>query len=328
MSLRSWMLLLGLSCCWGSSFLMIDVALEGFSPVEIAFLRIFFGALFLWVIVVARGLKVPRNLRLLCGMGVGGVLITALPFTLIAWGQQQIDSGLAAVLNATTAIFGTLLAALLFKDERLTLAKALGVATGFCGVVIIIGIESLQHLDISSLAQYAVLAAAISYAFGGASGKMLVREGSPVVHAAGMTTCGALLLLPFVLLQPQSLETGLQNFSVIALHSTAAILWLGIVSTAVAYLFYYSLLRAAGVANLLLCTLIIAPIAIALGAIFLDEVLTLQVWGGFALIAFGLVLIDARLPTWVLRTALRKYLNISKPSKGSKGSKARDAQAR
>ena len=290
MSLRSWLLLLGLSCCWGSSFLMIDVALKDFSPAEIAFLRISIGAVLLWAIVVVRGLAVPRNLRLLCGLAAGGVLITSLPFTLIAWGQQQIDSGLAAVLNATTAIFGTLLAALLFKDERLTTAKALGVGAGFCGVVVVIGVESLQQINVSSLAQYAVLAAAVSYAFGGASGKIMIREGSPVVHAAGMTTCGALFLLPFVGVQ----HDGLQAFLAVDIRSMAAILWLGVVSTAVAYLLYYSLLRAAGVANLLLCTLIIAPIAITLGAIFLDEVLTLQVWGGFALVALGLTLIDGR----------------------------------
>ena len=118
-----------------------------------------------------------------------------------------------------------------------------------------------------------------------------MREGSPTVHAAGMTTCGALLLLPFVASQPDVL----QAFFVANLRSMVAVLWLGIVSTAVAYLLYYNILRAAGVANLTLCTLIIAPIAVALGAIFLDEVLTLQILGGFALIAFGLVLIDGRL---------------------------------
>ena len=299
MSLRSWLLLLGLSCCWGSSFLMIDVALEDFSPAAIAFLRIAIGALFLWSIVLARGLGVPSSLRLFYGMGVGGVLITSLPFTLIAWGQQQIDSGLAAVLNATTAIFGTLLAAILFKDERLTTAKAFGVATGFCGVVVVIGIESLRQLDATSLAQYAVLAAAVSYAFGGASGKILMREGSPVVHAAGMTTCGAFFLLPFVVAQP----VGGHDLFAFDLRSAAAVLWLGVVSTGIAYLFYYNLLRAAGVANLLLCTLVIAPIAIALGALFLDEVLTLQVWGGFALIAFGLALIDGRVVRAVSRGA-------------------------
>ena len=296
MSLRSWLLLLGLSCCWGSSFLMIEVALEAFSPTSIAFLRIAIGAILLWGVVVVRGLRVPRNARLFCGMAVGGILITSLPFTLIAWGQQQIDSGLSGVLNATTAIFGTLLAALLFKDERLTAAKACGVAVGFCGVVVVIGVESLQQLSLTSLAQYAILAAAVSYAFGGASSKIWMREGSPVVHAAGMTTCGALFLLPFVVFSSE----GLQTFFIAGFRATVAILWLGAVSTAVAYLLYYNILRAAGVANLLLCTLIIAPIAIVLGAIFLDEVLTLQILGGFALIAFGLVLIDGRLVRVVL----------------------------
>ena len=283
MSLRSWLLLLGLSCCWGGAFLMIEIALEDFSPAVIAFLSVAIGAMLLWGVVIVRGLRVPRSVARVFFVAWGWGNFDHLPAVHAdRLGAATDRFGAFGVLNATTAIFGTLLAALLFKDERLTAAKACGVAVGFCGVVVVIGFESLQQLSLTSLAQYAILAAAVSYAFGGASGKILMREGSPTVHAAGMTTCGALLLLPFVVFSSE----GLQTFFVAGFRSTVAILWLGIVSTAVAYLFYYNNLRAAGVANLLLCTLIIAPIAIALGAIFLDEVLTLQILGGFALIAF------------------------------------------
>lgn len=298
MNLHSWILLLSLSTCWGSSFMMISVALEDFSPVTIAFLRIFIGTLLLWLIVLWRGISVPRNYRVMFGMLCAGVLVTSLPFTLISWGQQQVASSLAAVLNATTAIFGVIIASLLFRDERMTIAKCCGVLVGFCGVVVTVGVRSLLELDITSLAQYAILGAAISYAFGGASAKVFMVEGSTVVHAAGMTSVGALLIFPFVLMQHLGIgisEADPRMLTEASFKSWAAVLWLGSVSTALAYLFYYSLLRAAGVTNLLLCTLVIVPIAIFLGAIFLNETLMLRVWIGFALITFGLLLIDGRI---------------------------------
>ncbi len=278
---------------------MIEVALEDFSPAMIAFLRIFIGTCLLWVIVLWQGIAIPKSNRLLLGMLCAGLFVTSLPFTLISWGQQQVDSSLAAILNATTAIFGVVLASILFRDEKMTKAKACGVLVGFCGVIVTVGVNSLRQFDITSLAQYAILLAAISYAFGGASAKVLMKKGSPVLHAAGMTSIGALLVLPLVL--SQQLQVAAETKSVIQMLANASIkawvsvIWLGVVSTAIAYLFYYNLLRAAGVTNLLLCTLIIPPIAIFLGATFLDEVLAARVWGGFILIACGLLLIDGRI---------------------------------
>ena len=309
MNLRSWLLLIGLSSCWGSSFLMIEIALEDFSPAMIAFLRIFIGTILLWGIVWWKGIEIPKNLRLAFGMLCAGLFVTSLPFTLISWGQQQVDSSLAAILNATTAIFGVVFASILFRDEKMNKAKACGVLVGFAGVIVTVGIHSLRQLDINSIAQYAILVAAISYAVGGASAKVFMKIGSPVLHAAGMTSVGALLLLPIVIAQQLQVatETGTTMSMVanattieamtidISLKAWVAIIWLGVVSTAIAYLFYYNLLRAAGVTNLLLCTLIIPPIAIFLGVIFLDEVLTARLWGGFILIAFGLLLIDGRI---------------------------------
>ena len=233
-----------------------------------------------------------------------GLFVTSLPFTLISWGQQQVDSSLAAILNATTAIFGVVFASILFRDEKMNKAKACGVLVGFAGVIVTVGIHSLRQLDINSIAQYAILVAAISYAVGGASAKVFMKIGSPVLHAAGMTSVGALLLLPIVINQQLQVATETEaTMSMVAnamtidisLKAWVAIIWLGVVSTAIAYLFYYNLLRAAGVTNLLLCTLIIPPIAIFLGVIFLDEVLTARLWGGFILIAFGLLLIDGRI---------------------------------
>lgn len=278
--------------------MMISVALEDFSPVTIAFLRIFIGTLLLWLIVLWRGISVPRNYRVMFGMLCAGVLVTSLPFTLISWGQQQVASSLAAVLNATTAIFGVIIASLLFRDERMTIAKCCGVLVGFCGVIVTVGVRSLLELDITSLAQYAILGAAISYALGGASAKVFMVEGSTVVHAAGMTSVGSLLIFPFVLMQHLGIgisEADPRMLTEASFKSWAAVLWLGSVSTALAYLFYYSLLRAAGVTNLLLCTLVIVPVAIFLGAIFLNETLMLRVWIGFALITSGLLLIDGRI---------------------------------
>ena len=299
MNLRSWVLLLSLSACWGSSFLMIEIALRDFSPVTVAFLRIFIGTSLLWLIVWWKGIAIPKSWRLLCGMLCAGLLVTSLPFTLISWGQQQVGSSLSAILNATTAIFGVVLASILFRDEKMTKAKACGVLVGFCGVIVTVGLQSLRQLDINSISQYAILVASVSYAFGGASSKVLMKIGSPVLQAAGMTSVGALLILPIVITQQlqatAEVEAAIPLIVNASLKGWAAIIWLGVVSTTIAYLFYYNLLRLAGLTNLVLCTLIIPPIAIFLGAIFLDEVLATRVWGGFILIVCGLLLIDGRI---------------------------------
>jgi drug/metabolite transporter (DMT)-like permease len=140
-SLLGWTEMGLLSLIWGGSFLANRIALEEAPVLTTVALRVFGAALVLWVIVVARRLQVPRPGRIWGAFLLMGLINNALPFSLIVWGQQSIASGLAAILNASTAILGVLVAALAFRDERLTTRKLWGVALGFGGVVVVIGPE-------------------------------------------------------------------------------------------------------------------------------------------------------------------------------------------
>jgi drug/metabolite transporter (DMT)-like permease len=218
-----------------------------------------------------------------------GLLNNALPFSLITWGQLVIPSGLAAIVNASTAIFGVVIAALAFGDERLTARRLTGALLGFAGVATAIGFGTLTALDLSSLPQLALVAAAISYACAAVWGRKRLGGLAPQVAAAGMLTGSSLVMLPLALV-----VDGAPALT----HSTvawAALAYLAVVSTAGAYLLYYRVLGMAGAGNLSLVTLLTAPVAITLGALMLGEALHPRAYAGFALIAAGLLMIDGRL---------------------------------
>ena len=182
-----------------------------------------------------------------------------------------------------------LVASLLLTDEGLTRRKALGVAVGFAGVVIAIGADSLREFDITSLAQLAVLAGTLSYAFAGVWARKMLAGLAPQVAAAGMLTTSALIMVPMAWYFDGPIRLDLQPRTLLALAYAA------IGATALAYLLYYRVLTLAGSGNLMLVTLLIAPIAIVLGALVLGETLPVNAYKGFALLALGLVIIDGRL---------------------------------
>jgi drug/metabolite transporter (DMT)-like permease len=278
-----------LSLIWGGSFLANRIALEEAPVATTVALRVSGAALVLWIVVGMRGLPVPPPGRTWGAFLLMGLLNNALPFSLIVWGQQSIPSGLAAILNASTAILGVLVAALAFGDERLTARKLWGVALGFLGVVIVIGPGALHEFDITSLAQLAVLGASLSYAVAGAFGRVASKGVEPLVAAAGMTTGSSLIMLPAALLNdgpPAALRSP---------ATWAAIAYLAVACSALAYLIFYRLLRRVGAGNTSLVTLMIAPVAILLGSVVLGEALPLRAYGGFALLALGLAVLDGRL---------------------------------
>jgi drug/metabolite transporter (DMT)-like permease len=217
-----------------------------------------------------------------------GLLNNVIPFTLMAWGQLYIPSGLTSIFNATTAIFGVLIAALLLSDENLSRRKAIGVAIGFSGVVVAIGLESLRNFDITSLAQLAVLAGTVSYAFAGVWARKQLVGLAPQVAAAGMLTSSTLILLPLAWFfdGPISLDLHPRTIMAIAYYALGA--------TAFAYLLYYRILALSSSGNLMLVTLIITPIAIILGTLVLGETISPNAYKGFALLALGLIVIDGR----------------------------------
>ena len=288
LSARAWAELTLLSAIWGGSFLAIRVALDEIGPLAVVAHRVGWAALALWLVVAATRVSVPRDPRLWGAFAVMGLLNNVVPFGLMAWGQVHIPTGLTAILNAATAIWGVLVASLLFADERLTRRRALGVALGFAGVVTAIGARALAEIDVRSLAQLAVLAGTLSYAFAGAWARVRLTGLPPQVAAAGMLTASTVVAIP--------LAWAVEGRPSLALAPATwgAVAYFALVSTALAYLLYYRVLAMAGSGNLLLCTLMIPPVAIGLGAAVLGEALRPAAYAGFALLAAGLLVVDGR----------------------------------
>lgn len=286
---RAWAELALLGLLWGGSFLAVRIALDEVPVFWAVAHRVAWAALALWPLVLVLRLELPRAAATWGAFLVMGVLNNVLPFTLMAWGQLHIESGLTSIFNASTAIFAVLVAWLVFPDERLTPRRAAGVALGFAGVSVAIGLDALRTFDVGSLAQLAVIAGAVSYALAGAWARARLGGVHFLVAATGMLTGSSLVMVPLAwwLEGPPSLALAPDTWAAIAYYALAA--------TALAYLLYYRVLEMAGVGNLALVTLLIPPIAIVLGALVLGERLAPEAFAGFALLALGLAMLDGRI---------------------------------
>jgi drug/metabolite transporter (DMT)-like permease len=288
LSPRAWGELLLLGAIWGASFLSIRIALDEISFLTSVAHRVLWACLLLWAVVLIMRLPLPRDPRIWGAFLVMGLLNNVIPFGLMAWGQLHIESGLTSIFNAATAIFGVLVAALFFSDEKLTSRKLLGVLIGFAGVVTAKGWDNLTNFDIRSAAQLAVLAGTLSYALAGVWARKRLTGLPPQVAAAGMLTGSTVIILPIATLIDGPMTLALQPDTLLAIG------YYSLIATAGAYLLYYRVLAMAGSGNLMLVTLLIVPFAIVLGALFRDETLTLNAYAGFALLALGLMILDGR----------------------------------
>lgn len=288
MNAREWLLLVILSMFWGSSFFLIKVALEELQPLTIVLGRVGLAAIALTIFVYLSGQRMPGCPRIWGAFFVMGALNNLIPFSLIVWGETQIDSSLAAIVNATTPLFTVVLAHLLTTKERLTSNRLVGVLFGLCGVIVLVGSEVLQGLQSHGFGQLAVLGAAFSYSCAGIYGQRF-RDLSSAVAAAGMLISTTIMTLPLVILleQPLSLKPNIASWG--------AMFGLGIFSTAISFLIYFHILAVAGATNVHLVTFLIPVSALLLGVFVLNERLNWHTFAGMALIFVGLIAIDGRL---------------------------------
>jgi drug/metabolite transporter (DMT)-like permease len=288
---REWGILLFLAVIWGGAFLFIGIAVRDVEPLTYVWLRLTIAALAMWLFLKFTGgrLGLPREVW-------GSILLlallnNALPFTLFGWGQTHIASGLASILNATTPIWGVLVAHFFTADERMNPRKIAGVLLGFGGVATMIGPALLTDVGTDALAQLACIAASLSYAVAAVWARRFRRMGlSPMSVTTGQLSAGALMMLPLMLMVDQPWTRSLPPVS-----AWAAISALAIFCTALGYVLYFRLIDSAGATNALLVTLLVPPFAILFGSLFLAEVLAPHDFAGLALIALGLAAIDGRL---------------------------------
>lgn len=301
MDKSDWAILGILALIWGGAFVFIGIAVRHVDPLTYVWLRLTIAAAAMWIFLKIKGhsLGLPRPVW-------GSILLlallnNALPFTLFGWGQTHIASGLAAILNATTPIWGVIVAHLLTRDERLTPRKLGGVLLGFAGVATMIGPTLLANIGRGAVAQLACIAASLSYALAAVWARRFKVLGlSPMSVTTGQLTAGAAMMLPMMLIFGQPWAHPFPPVS-----AWGAIIALALFCTAFGYVLYFRLIDSAGATNALLVTLLVPPVAILLGAVLLNETLAPHDFAGLALIALGLAAIDGRLLTVLSRPRLR-----------------------
>ena len=281
---RYWPMLLLLAAVWGASYLFIKVAVDEVEPAPMMAFRTLLAAAVLLGYVVWRLGREGAFAELRAAWRhclVLGVLNAALPFWLIAWGEKHIDSGLAAVVQASVPIFNALLVLRFLPHERLTRTRAVGLAIGIVGVAVVTGIHP-EGGNLAILGALAVVLSSLSYAGAGVYGQRAVSGTAGPVLAAGSMLAGGLILTPFALFQLPD--------AVPSLEATASMLALALLGTALAQLILFRMLALHGSSRLSLVTYLMPGFALVYGALILDEEITAATLGGLALILAGVAL--------------------------------------
>jgi drug/metabolite transporter (DMT)-like permease len=277
--------LLLLGFIWGWSFLFIKVAVDGMTPTTVACLRVALGAAVLHLWLRRKGLSLPRDRTTWLHFAFVGSIGSAVPFTLLAWGEERITSALTAVVNASTPLF-TAVAAAALLGERLRSVQLLGLAAGFVGVGVAAGI-GVADLTGSSLAGVgASTLAGLCYGLSVTWMRRHLTGIPPVVAAAGQLTAATMLLTPFA-----ATTTLVDGFDVTARRLVALII-LGVVGTGVAYLLFYRVVADLGATRASLVTYVVPAVAVTVGVVFLDEPFAARIVLGALLIVAGIVFVN------------------------------------
>jgi drug/metabolite transporter (DMT)-like permease len=296
---RASLLRLGaLACIWGSSFLFIELALRGLTPIQIVLGRLGAAVVVLLGIVVARRQALPRPAKMWLHLALMGVVANIIPFFLFGWGQQFITSGLAGVLNGTTPLFTLGIAAAALDEERLSRNRTLGLLIGFFGVIVVVGPWDQNPLTSHIPGQLACLGAAACYGVAFVyTRRFLANRGHPPLALATGQLAAATVILglaaPLVAATPPLLTPTV----------LASVVALGAMGTGIAYLLFYRLITDAGATNASMVTYLIPVVAVILGVAALGEPVGWNLFAGAAVVIAGIALAEGRLDRVVPPTA-------------------------
>ena len=295
------------SLIWGSSYLLISIGVEQLSPFQVAFIRTTIAAIGLNAVLMAQGKRLPLRWHALVPLIVIGIGNTAIPYGLIGWAEQRVESGLASVLQATTPIFGLIIAHYAFADERITVRKIIGVLVSFFGVVVLASrawqdgsIEVGSLLGIGAMTLSSFLYAAFTVY----SRKTIQKQIEPIVIAAGSMTVGALVCGLMMIVTPLLGGQPPTPLDQVGLDALGAVLTLGVVNTFFAYLIFYSMVRDLGASRSQMVTYVVPVVGLTLGALF-GETVDWRLLVGAALIFGGIGISTLRsLPVLRPRSAI------------------------
>lgn len=303
---RELLLLVLLSLLWGGSFTLIKVAVESVPPATIVLARVVVAAVVLLAVARLRGLSIPSGGGLWAGFLLQGILQSALPFTLVSWGETRIASGLAGLLNATPPLFVFLISAVVLRRGRALGRQSAGLALGFAGVMLIMGVEALDGIGEQVPAQLAVTGASVSYALAALNGRRFIGL-PPLVTAACAMTMASVTMLPLALVleRPWTLSPTAQ--------AIAALAALALLSTAFAMILFFRLLRSLGSLGTTSGSYLRAGFSVLLGVVFLGESVSWPMAAGLGLILAGVALVN-RPPSGPTGREARRRLSSPEPA--------------
>jgi drug/metabolite transporter (DMT)-like permease len=287
-STLDWFLFGLISFFWGSSYLFIKIGVETMPPLTLIAGRLFFGSLVLGAALLIVRSPLPRERSTYAKLVFMALINIVIPFTLITWGEQYIDSSLAAILQATTPLFTIVIASLALSEEAITLNRLVGLILGFGGVVVLFS-HGLSGSGTNSLqGEIALVLSSLSYAIGGVFVRVNMRGLHPTVPAFFQVTIALLITAGLALLieSPVQLpDTATELF---------AILWLGVFGSSLAYLIYFRLVHVMGPTRISLITYVMPIVGIVLGLLVLNETIDLRTIVGTAIILAGVGLVNSR----------------------------------
>jgi drug/metabolite transporter (DMT)-like permease len=283
-----WLVFGALGVAWGSSYLFIKIGVETLTPFTLVAGRLAIGAAVLAVVMKASGTRMPAQRAAYGHLLVVALLGIVIPFSLITWGEQSIDSGLAAILNGTVPLFAIVFAAMVLPDEPITVNRLIGLLAGFAGIIVLTN-PGLARMSAGSLqGELALVGASISYAATGVYARRFVRDVAPLPSALLEVGYAFLIVLPLAFIFERPLDTDVQASTLLS------VAWLGLVGSGLAFLAFFYLLGRWGATRTALVAYVMPVVGIVLGVLVLREVISLPMLVGTALIIGGIALANSR----------------------------------
>jgi drug/metabolite transporter (DMT)-like permease len=285
-SRSDWLVFLALGLIWGSSYLFIKIAVADLGTFTLVAVRLGIGAALLWTVLRLRGQPLPRQRRIYAHLFVMGLINITIPFLLITWAEQSVESSLAAVLTSLVPLFSVIFAPLFIHDEPLRVNAIAGLVVGFVGVVVLTGREMAGNGS-SLLADLALVASAVCYGAGAVYARRNVRGVAPLIPAVFQVTFAFLVSAAFALVleHPWTARPSGQSMFAVAM--------LGVFGSGVAYLCFFRLLSRWGATRTTLVAYVIPVVGIMLGFLVLKEPLDGRVIAGSALVITGIGLVNS-----------------------------------
>jgi drug/metabolite transporter (DMT)-like permease len=307
-----WLIFLALGFFWGSSYLFIKIGVDhGLEPFTLIMFRLLIGLILLASVVAVAREPLPREPRMYGHLLVMGVINIAIPFSLITFAEQTVDSSLAAVINGAVPLFVIVIAALTLKGETITVNRLAGLAIGFVGVAILVGVDIADLGSANAVGELALIGATISYAVGNVYAKAHVHGLRPMIPAVFQVFFGLLVTgaLAFAFEAPLSV--------VWVPEAAFAVVWLGLLGSGLAYLSYFRILQHWGATRTSMVAYLLPVVGIGLGALVLSEPVSWSTIAGTVLVIGGIALVNAR---WGTRPLFRQGTSAGSTTRVADGS--------